>query len=71
MVIITVRGDDDCQPQGGREPGSNGRVNTSEPLLNVVNRNKPKRLIRLGPKGTWPGSGVGLSPLTDMSATGE
>ena len=51
-------------------------VNTCEPLLNVVNNNKPKRLCRrktarLEPKGKWPGSGALTSPLTDRRATGE
>ena len=60
----------DYQPQGGREPGLKGMVNTREPLLNVVNIDKPKGLNRrqtdgLEPKGQWPGRGAITSPLTD------
>ena len=46
----------DCQHQGGRELGSNGRVNICESLINVVRGDKPKvltcltRVHRLGPK---------------------
>ncbi len=34
----------DCQHQSGRELGSDDRVNSSESLINVVNRDKPKVL---------------------------
>ena len=37
----------DCQHQGGRELGSDGRVNKCEPPLNVVMINKPKVLTGL------------------------
>ena len=46
-------------------------VKTSEPLINVVNENKPKvlrvpaRNRRLGPKGKGPGIGVPNSPIAD------
>ncbi len=54
------RDGDDCQHQGGRELGSDGKVNRCESLINVVTTNKPKVLMvrnrRLGPKGT--GSGI-------------
>jgi hypothetical protein len=46
-------------------------VNPGEPLLNVVTENKPKvltrprRVHRLGPKGTGPGPGVPNSPGAD------
>lgn len=36
----------DCQPQGGRELGWRGMVNESEPLINVVNEDKRKRLMK-------------------------
>ena len=46
-------------------------VKTSEPLINVVNENKPKvlrvpaRNRRLGPKGKGPGIGVPNSPIAN------
>jgi hypothetical protein len=46
-------------------------VKTSEPLINVVNENKPKvlsvpeRSHRLGPKGTGSGIGAPNSPIAD------
>jgi hypothetical protein len=46
-------------------------VKTSEPLINVVNENKPKvlrvpaRNRRLGPKGKGPGIGAVNSPIAD------
>ena len=46
-------------------------VKTSEPLINVVNENKPKvlrvpaRNHRLGPKGKGTGIGVPNSPIAD------
>jgi hypothetical protein len=46
-------------------------VKTSEPLINVVNENKPKvlrvpaRNHRLGPKGKGSGIGVPNSPIAD------
>ena len=48
-----------------------GMVKTSEPLINVVNENKPKvlrvpaRNRRLGPKGKGPGIGVPNSPIAN------
>ena len=42
-----MRGDDDCQHQGGREPGWNGKVNPGEPPINVVRTSKPKMLTGL------------------------
>ena len=55
-----MRNGGDGQHRGGREPGWGGRFNRREPLLNVVNENKPKvlrvpaRNRRLGPK--WQGA---------------
>jgi hypothetical protein len=46
-------------------------VKTSEPLINVVNENKPKvlrvpaRNHRLGPKGKGSGIGTPNSPIAD------
>jgi len=46
-------------------------VNICEPLVNVVNGNKPKVLTslrganRLGPKGKWPGVRVSSSLTAD------
>ena len=46
-------------------------VKASEPLINVVNENKPKvlrvpaRNHRLGPKGKGSGIGVPNSPIAD------
>ena len=40
-------------------------VNPGEPLLNVVIKNKPKRLTGLDQKGTGSGSGVPNSPDAD------
>ena len=67
----TARNDGDCERQGGWEPGWGGRVNRGEPLINVVDENKPKVLSvptrnhRLGPKGKGPGIGVPNSPIAD------
>jgi hypothetical protein len=65
-----ARGARDCQHHGGRELGRDGRANTGKPLLNVVMRNKPKVLRGLTQNGTWPGSGVPISPDADERATG-
>jgi hypothetical protein len=46
-------------------------TNSSEPLINVVKTGKPKMLMRLEPKGTWPSVGVPTSPAADISVTGE
>jgi hypothetical protein len=40
----------DCQPQGGRELGWDDMANTCEPLINIVNSNKPKGLKGLDQK---------------------
>jgi len=40
----------DSQQQRGREPGSCGRVNSGEALVNAVMSNKRKLLNRLGQK---------------------
>jgi hypothetical protein len=50
-------------------------VNRGEPLLNVVNLNKPKvlrvptRNYRLGPKGKGPGIGALQSPIVDVASS--
>jgi len=47
-------------------------VKTCEPLINVVNENKPKRLRhRLEPKGEGSGSGVPNSPDADAAPPAE
>ena len=52
-------------------------VKTSEPLLNVVNENKPKvlrvpkRNHRLGPKGKGTGIGAPNSPIADGEPSAE
>lgn len=48
----------DCQHQGGRELGSDGRVNKCKPLLNVVMDSKPKVLTGLDQNGTGPVQGL-------------
>jgi hypothetical protein len=59
--------------EGGREQGWGGRVNRREPLINVVNLNKPKvlkvstRNHRLGPKGKGSGIGALQSPIVDVA----
>jgi len=66
-----VRGGGDYQHQGGREQGWGGTVNKSEPLINVINLNKPKVLTvptrshRLEPKGKGSGIGALQSPIVD------
>lgn len=47
---LPVRGDCDCQRQGGRELELDGMVNISESLINVVIGNKPKVLTGLNQK---------------------
>ena len=70
---LTARGSGDYQHQGGWEQGWGGRVNRSEPLLNVVSLNKPKVLTaparshRLGPKGKGSGIGALQSPIVDVA----
>jgi hypothetical protein len=52
-------------------------VNIREPLINVVNLNKPKVLSvpkrnhRLGPKGKGPGIGAHESPIVDVASPVE
>ncbi len=41
--------------------------NTCESLINAVKSNKPKMLIGLNQKGTWPGSGIPTSPDADVA----
>ena len=60
-----ARNGGDCQHQGGQELGSNGKVNTSESLINVVITNKPK-VLRVSTETTGlnqngAGSGVGAA----------
>ena len=57
-----MRNMDDCERQRGQELAWNGRVNTREPLLNVVRTDKPKDAERLEPKGTWSGVSDSLIP---------
>lgn len=45
-----MRSDDDCQHQGGRELGWDGKANRSESLINVVRTDKPKVLKGLSQK---------------------
>ena len=45
-----MRGDCDCQHQGGRELELDGMVNKRESLINVVIGNKPKVLTGLNQK---------------------
>src|SRR6516165_10773896 len=52
----------DSQHQGGWEPGSCGRVNGREALLNVVSEAKRKMLPRLHQTGTGSGPGAPNSP---------
>src|SRR5262249_14895705 len=52
----------DSQHQRGRAPGTCGRVNPGEALLNVVMSNQRKMLYRWGQKGTWS------SPVAILSA---
>jgi hypothetical protein len=62
----------DCQPQGSRELGWRGMVNESEPLINVVNEDKRKRLIEtLAPKGKGSGISVPNSPIADGAPPAE
>jgi len=49
-ATVFVRNRCDCQHRGGRELGSNGTVNRSESLQNVVTTNKPKVLRGLNQK---------------------
>jgi hypothetical protein len=46
-------------------------VNRCELLINVVNRNKPKMLNRLEPKGKGSGIGVPNSPIADGAPPAE
>ena len=45
--------------------------NTCESLINAVKSNKPKMLIGLNQKGTWPGSGIPTSPDADVAPPAE
>jgi hypothetical protein len=46
-------------------------VNPGEVLLNAVIDDKPKRLIGLDQKGTWPGLGAPNSPYADDAPPAE
>ena len=54
-----------------------GKVNPGEPLINVVNENKPKvlrspvRTCRLGPKGKGSGIGAPNSAIADDTPPAE
>ena len=67
MAIVFGRIGCDCEHQGSRELGSNGMVNISESLINVVTANKPKVLIGLGQNGKWPRTGATESPVADVA----
>jgi hypothetical protein len=41
-----------------------------EPLINIVNDNRPKMLSGLTQNGKWPGVGVLCSPIAEHGATG-
>ncbi len=45
--------------------------NTCESPVNAVKSNKPKMLIGLDQKGTWPGSGTPMSPDADVAPPAE
>src|SRR5262249_41815793 len=45
--------------------------NLGELPINVVRTSKPKMLIGLNQKGTWPGAGVSPFPCRRCRATGE
>lgn len=51
----SARKDRDCQPQDGREPGMDGRVNTSESYATTVIAQPAKEAAPLKPKGAWSG----------------
>jgi hypothetical protein len=67
----TVRNKDDCERHRGRELAWNGRVNSGEPLINVVRTNKPKTLRGLSQNGMWRGVRVSLFSYRRRNATGE
>ena len=77
-----MRGDDDCEHQCDRELGWMVWLTATcgsrrEPLINVVNGNKPKvltspkRANRLGPKGKGAGIGAPNSPIADSVPPAE
>ena len=53
---------------GGSSPD---QVNPGEVLIKAVNRDKPKMLIGLDQNGTWPGTGVAMSPVADDAPPAE
>jgi len=68
---LTARSENDCQHQGGREPGFDGMANTGELLLNTVKINELKMLTSSNQKGVRPGRGSVPFPLADETASGE
>jgi hypothetical protein len=61
----------DCQPHGGREPGSRSTVNPGEVLLNAVSDDRPKRLTGLGQKGRGTGCGIPNLPHAEDAPSAE
>ncbi len=50
----TVRGDRICQHQGGSGARLDGKVNSGEPMINLVRRNRLKVLTSLNQNGVRP-----------------
>lgn len=66
-----VRRDRDCQPRGGREPGSSPLVNICESPINPVIAEQAEEAFTLGPKGTWSGPEVLGSSGADDAPPGK
>src|SRR3954453_1513347 len=50
---------------------SPGRVNPGEVLIKAVSKVEPKMLSGSDQKGTWPGTGVAMSPVADDAPPAE
>jgi hypothetical protein len=64
-----VRGDSDCQHQGGREPESDGLANRGELRINVVMLGGLKMLTSPNQNGKW--SGLSSSGTSSIVLTGQ
>ena len=47
------------------------QVNPGEVLIKAVKKRQAKDAVRLGPKGTWPGTGAAMSPVADDGPPAE
>lgn len=69
-VKQTPRGEAKLRASRGRGLGSGSKVNTSEPMTNLVNWNVPKMLTGMNQNGMWAGLWTVEFQSKDNSPTG-